>query len=120
MGSSIMRITDHQEDPESFYHHESSNEYCTPDKVEEAAERVRRSFKLEERYEAQLECIVALERLRYEFALSSDIDLNDVGAKVQALRTKLIEGYGIEPFDNGKVDKTFYRFLNEGYGYVDD
>ncbi|WP_144400894.1 hypothetical protein [Novosphingobium sp. MBES04] len=113
-----MRMTDHALNAASEYHFESSDEYCAPELVDQAAGAVRTSHNLNPADRAQLQAIVDLEKLRFAFAYN-DISLKEHGQQIQALRKQLIERHGREPFDNGKIEKAFYQALNQAYGYAD-
>ena len=112
-----MRLTNHALKHGCEYHFESSDEYCDPAIVDRAASEVRATFSLDSATEAQLQTIISLEKLRYEYANSGQ-DVKAHGQRIQALRNALIQQYGREPFDNGKVEKAFYKALNKEYGYV--
>lgn len=112
-----MRLTDHARKPDCEYHFESSDEYCAPEIVDRAERVVRADFNLDPAEQAQLQTIISLEKLRYEFANSGQ-DVKAHGQQIQALRNTLVQQYGREPFDNGKIEKAFYKALNKEYGYV--
>ncbi|EKT4465576.1 hypothetical protein QEL93_000947 [Pseudomonas putida] len=112
-----MRLTDHARAPGNEYHFESSDEYCAPALVERAAKAVATTIRLDAAGQAQLQAIVELEKLRYAFA-TGDADLKAHGQQIQAIRNTLIQAHGREPFDNGAVEKAFYKALNQAYGYV--
>lgn len=112
-----MRLTDHARKPNSEYHFESSDEYCDPAIVDQAAHVVRAALSLGPAEQAQLQTIISLEKLRYEFAINGQ-DVKAHGQQVQALRNTLVQQHGREPFDNGEIEKAFYKALNEEYGYV--
>lgn len=112
-----MRLNDHARKPNSEYHFESSDEYCDPAIVDRAANVVRAAFSLGPAEQAQLQTIISLEKLRYEFAISGQ-DVKAHGQHLQALRNTLVQKHGREPFDNGEIEKAFYKALNEEYGYV--
>ncbi|EIU5459886.1 TPA: hypothetical protein ACPHWC_003088 [Pseudomonas aeruginosa] len=112
-----MRLIDHARKPNSEYHFESSDEYCDPAIVDRAAHVVRATRSLVPAELAQLQTIISLEKLRYEFAINGQ-DIKAHGQQVQALRNTLVQQHGREPFDNGEIEKAFYKALNEEYGYV--
>lgn len=112
-----MRLTDHASNPNSDYHFESSDQYCDPAIVDRAANVVRATFSLEPAEQAQLQTIISLEKLRYEFAINGQ-DVKAHGQQLQALRDTLVQQHGREPFDNGEIEKAFYKALNGEYGYV--
>lgn len=112
-----MRLIDHARNPDSEYHFESSDEYCDPSIVDRAARVVRAAFSLGPTEQAQLQTIISLEKLRYEFANNGQ-DVKTHGQQIQALRNTLVQQHGREPFDNGEIEKAFYKALNEEYGYV--
>lgn len=112
-----MRLTDHADAPDDEYHFESSDEYCAPGIVDRAAAAVAASLTLDDADQAQLQAIVSLEKLRHAFA-TSEQDLKAHGKQVQEIRNALIRSHGREPFDNGDVEKAFYKRLNREYGYV--
>lgn len=112
-----MRLANHATNTKNFYHFEDSDDCCEPDVVTAAAERLRQSKDLNTADAAQLETIVLLELLRYEYA-AGEMPVDDLKSQIQKLRNTLIDVHGREPFDNGNIDKDFYRFLNEEYGLV--
>lgn len=112
-----MRLTDHALAPGDEYHFESSDEYCAPPLVERAAKSVFATMSLDAAGQAQLQAIVDLEKLRYAFAMG-DGDIKTHGKQIQDIRNTLIQAHGREPFDNGAVEKAFYKALNQAYGYV--
>ncbi|MGE8399877.1 MAG: hypothetical protein ACN6NZ_08055 [Burkholderiales bacterium] len=112
-----MPMIDHAENADTEYHFESSDEYCSPDLVEQVAQALKQSMSLTAADLAQLATIVNLERLRHDFAHSGQ-SLAEHGREIQRLRNELIEHHRREPFDNGKLEKAFYKALNKAYGYV--
>jgi hypothetical protein len=73
-------MTDHALEPTSEYHFESSDEYCTPEFVDQAARAVRDAHNLEPDDCAQLETIVDLEKLRFAF-VNGKMSLKEHGEK---------------------------------------
>ncbi|MFZ3025880.1 hypothetical protein [Pseudomonas sp.] len=112
-----MRMTDHAANAKDEYHFESSKEYCDPSVVEKAAKLVMDNMSLTAADVAQLKAIVMLERLRFDF-VHSDQDIKDHARDIQALRKELIAAHHREPFDNGDLEKAFYKALNKAYGYA--
>ena len=112
-----MRLTDHALEPTCEYHFESSDEFCAPAFIDQAARAVRTAQNLSPADDAQLQTIVDLEKLRFAFAGGNN-SLKEHGQQIQALRKDLIERHGREPFDNGKIEKAFYRALNHAYGFA--
>lgn len=112
-----MRLTDHALNRDCEYHFESSDEYCNPEIVDRAARIVRTALNLGPAEQAQLQTIISLEKLRYEFATNGQ-DIQTHGQQIQALRNALVQQHGREPFDNGEIEKAFYKALNEEYGYA--
>ncbi|MGH8437991.1 MAG: hypothetical protein ACRERW_02835 [Pseudomonas sp.] len=112
-----MRLTNHADAPDSEYHFESSDEYCAPAIVDRAAKAVDAALNLDAADQAQLRAIVSLEKLRYAFAINEH-DLKAHGKQIQDIRNALIQNHGREPFDNGDVEKAFYKALNQEYGYA--
>ncbi len=112
-----MRLVNHATNTNVFYHIEESDDFCEPEIVNAAAERLRQTSELNDADNAQLETIVALEKLRFEFA-SSEMPVSELQLQMEKLRNGLINLHGREPFDNGRIDKHFYELLNEEYGYV--
>jgi len=112
-----MIMTDHAENPNEEYHFESSLEFCSPDIVKRVEKKVRASTECTPADSAQLTAIVELELLRYEFA-HGQYDAKCRKKKIQSIRQRLINEHGREPFENGRIDKAFYKALNDEYGYV--
>lgn len=105
----------HQPSSKNEYHFESSDEYCDPKLVRKVQEEMVAEISLSEAEVAQLNAIVNLEVARYEYA-TNDSNHESHGRVIQSIRNKLIKAYGVEPFDNGRVDKEFYKRLNREYG----
>ena len=112
-----MQLIDHSGNVQSFYHFESSDEYCTPEKIDAAASILRSCLDLNKTDIAQLDTIVKLEHLRYAYA-TSDMTKDELSKAIQEARNLLIKEFSREPFDNEKVEKIFYRSLNSEYGHV--
>ncbi len=112
-----MRLVNHATNTKEFYHIETSDDFCEPEVVKKAAERVRHTCELDDADAAQLEAIVALELLRFEYA-STEMPVSELQIQMQKLRNELFDLHGREPLDNGKIDKVFYELLNEEYGHV--
>ena len=110
-------MINHAINAKKFYHFEDSDEFCEPEVVEVVAERMRQTVDLNDADTAQLETIVALEQLRFEYA-TRGMPVSELKHQIQTLRSSLITLHGREPFDNGNIDKRFYKLLNEEYGFV--
>lgn len=96
------------------YHFESSQSYCSPEKVKRAAASVQEDLDLDDRDREQLNAIIELELLRYQLA-KSKIDLEPYQEKVQEVVRQCDTSCERSPFDPTKVHKYFYNYLNSEY-----
>ena len=112
-----MNMIDHADNPREEYHFESSMEFCSPEVVLSVEKKIRSSMSLTPEDSAQLKAIVELELMRYDFA-HGQYDATCRKQMIQAVRNKLIKDFSREPFEDGPVDKAFYKALNREYGYV--
>lgn len=113
-----MSLTNHKDNTQEEYHFESSDDYCDVDIINIAAQNVRNNINMNEQDDAQLKSIVDLEKTRCSFAVGN-ISHNELKKRIYDIRHNLVKEYHREPFDNGTIDKKFYKELNELYGYND-
>lgn len=113
-----MSLTNHKNNSQEEYHFESSSDYCDVDIVNIAAQNIRNNINMNEQDHAQLKSIIDLETTRYLFAIGK-ISHDELKKRIHDIRNNLVKEYHREPFDNGNIDKKFYKELNKLYGYND-
>ena len=109
-----MKLDEYDPQQGEPYHFESSQSYCDPARVAQAANSVQEELGLDVDDRAQLDAIVALEALRYQLA-EGNLELPEYQRKVQEAVRACDARCGRSPFDPTRVHDEFYERLNSEY-----